>query len=248
MSDIDDMFLSLTSDSSDIFEDSCSFLPKSSNLEIEKNQQKSPGQIGLYKKKDSKNDVDSFSEQGNSFHFDSNTQQISDFQFDPGIQQNSLQHIKSSSQQMPSFQTGLSNQPNSFYQMNPIYYQRFPFFVNHIIYNLGFPVFGNYKRSNIFKKNSSRSSYLNSSRKVSLSQDEQKFKNDFYNVFGKKRFNKFILRKIHNNYLVPNLKIKEIERNEFRSINTYFHHRFSRMDEIIKFLNENKNELRRNCF
>lgn len=80
-----------------------------------------------------------------------------------------------------------------------------------------------------------------SMQKVILDENDQSFKNNFYSIFTKKkRFNKNIVKEIHNCILVPILGFQPMTRNEFRCIARYFRNHSYMKEQIINCLKENK--------
>lgn len=85
-------------------------------------------------------------------------------------------------------------------------------------------------------------------RKISLSDDQKKFKDQFYAIFEKgKKFDKSILKKIHE-FMKEELKIPSILREEYRRIDLYFKHFYEYKDIIIPFLKKNKKDILNKCF
>ena len=83
-----------------------------------------------------------------------------------------------------------------------------------------------------------------------LSEKVQCFKNGFYNIFtNRKKFKKEYVVKIHNNFLVKNIKgFQKIKRSESRSIDTYFQKYAPYQDKIYPVLREKKKTNIKNYF
>lgn len=78
-----------------------------------------------------------------------------------------------------------------------------------------------------------------------LSEKVQCFKNGFYNIFtNRKKFKKEYVVKIHNKFLVNNIKgFQKIKRSESRSIDTYFQKYAPYQDKIYQVLREKKRQI-----
>lgn len=81
-------------------------------------------------------------------------------------------------------------------------------------------------------------------RKVDLSEDALHFKNEFYSVFvKKKKFEKRLVKIIHNEILAKDCVLKPMTREEGRRIDLYFQNYASLSKKIISCLKARKNEI-----
>lgn len=95
----------------------------------------------------------------------------------------------------------------------------------------------------LFERDSSEENFSRQ-RKYSLSKSEQEFKDKtYFLICNKKVCQKNILKAIHDELFVPKLGFKHMSRSEFRVIKLYFKNYYVKKDEILSFLQENKNEV-----
>ena len=103
-------------------------------------------------------------------------------------------------------------------------------------------------QSECHQQNSKTKSSKEPKRKVALSDNQQSFKDKYYQVFtSKKRFSKAYVKNIHD-ILIKELGLKPMSREEFRRIDLYFHHFSKYSNQILDFLEKNKEEINSQVF
>lgn len=96
------------------------------------------------------------------------------------------------------------------------------------------------------KRNSSESRLRRPKTILSLSKEQQCFKDGYYKIFtSRKKFKKEYVVKIHNKILVNILGFHKIQRNESRSIDTYFQNYAPYKDQIFQVLRSKKEIIKR---
>lgn len=91
------------------------------------------------------------------------------------------------------------------------------------------------------KRNSSGSRLRRPKTILSLSKEQKSFKDGYYKIFtSRKKFKKEYVVKIHNDILVNILGFHKIQRNESRSIDTYFQNYAPYKDQIFQVLRSKK--------
>lgn len=96
----------------------------------------------------------------------------------------------------------------------------------------------------ILKECSFRGSTCRSSKtKVRLSDNQQDFKDNFYQMFtSKKKFDKKLVRGIHNN-ICAHFNFKKMTRDQYRMIDLYFKEYAKYSQQILIYLRDNKEEI-----
>ncbi|KAK8849350.1 hypothetical protein M9Y10_018746 [Tritrichomonas musculus] len=91
------------------------------------------------------------------------------------------------------------------------------------------------------KRNSSGSRLRRPKTILSLSKEQKCFKDGYYKIFtSRKKFKKEYVVKIHNDILANILGFQKIQRNESRSIDTYFQNYAPYKDQIFQVLRSKK--------
>ncbi|KAK8892872.1 hypothetical protein M9Y10_030123 [Tritrichomonas musculus] len=82
----------------------------------------------------------------------------------------------------------------------------------------------------------------NPKRSVDLSEHEQYFKDQYYKIFvSRKKFEKKLVRQIHNLVLVKEIKnLKKMDREEYRRIDLYFKKYSPWQEQIFRVLKKHK--------
>lgn len=165
----------------------------------------------------------------NEFFFDTQTNQNSKQERDEYLDID-ISDYSDSSYQMPDIIVNLINEtnpPNNNQNNNNTSNQ---------------PIFTWFDNNQNQNCNSSRIHHKKPKTKLLLSESQQCFKDNYYNIFTpRKKFEKSYVIKIHNMFLVNNIKgFKKMSRDEERSIDLYFQNYAPYQEEIFKVLRKNK--------